>query len=277
MGEILQKRVAESLPIRAVMCLGGGVGLVLLGQLAKGPLSGVGFLPPQGKLVLFWVWLVAVLLFTVGFLWFLVRELFVEPRRERKLTEKRSRVSSYLHMALQMASELAAERNAPKFEEAVERFYAFLFYCVPQVLSPGSDIRRLALFVLDSESGDPPTMLKVAQACEAFPAEYARSLRLPMEGSIAGKAYRTKKSWRAGLGDPDWCKIEHDPIQGYQTIMCAPVVLGGDVIGVLSIDHSNVDAFSDEDQEHFELFTRHVALVWALAHPAGTALPDRLE
>ena len=277
MGEILQKRVAESLPIRAVMCLGGGVGLLLLGQLAKGPLSGVGFLPPQGKLVLFWVWLVAVLLFTVGFLWFLVRELFVEPRRERKLNEKRNRVSSYLHIALQMAGELAAKRDDPKFEDKVERFYGFLFYCVPQVLSSGSDVRRLALFVPDSDSDNPPTMLKVARACEAFPAEYEHSLRLPIEGSIAGKAYRTKKSWRAGTSDPDWYQVEDDPIQGYQTVMCAPVVLGGDAIGVLSIDHSNVEAFSDEDQEYFELFTRHVSLVWALAHPASTALPDCLK
>ena len=57
-------------------------------------------------------------------------------------------------------------------------------------------------------------------------------------------------------------------MQNYNTIMCSPVVLGSEVVGVLSIDHSEREAFSGEDQDHFELFARQFALVWALSHPA---------
>jgi hypothetical protein len=267
MADNLWKRATESLPIRALMCFAGCAGIGILGQIVRGPVSGMPFVPYWLKVALFYTWLGVCCLLGLGFLCFLLFGLAAQ-RRERKAAEKRRRVNAHLHMAVQMSSELAATAGTSQFPAALERFYRFLFYCIPQVLSPGSEIRRLALFVPDTESDDPPTHLRVEQACEAFPADYADRLRLPVTGSVAGKVYRTGKSYRAGRDDPEFWEVPDDPMQNYETVMCSPAVLQGEVVAVLSIDHSEREAFSDEDQDHFELFARQFALVWALSHPA---------
>lgn len=267
MTEVLLRKAGESLPIRALLCLGGCAGIAILGSLARGPISGMPFVPGWLKHVLFYLWLGVLCALGAGFLWFLVLELW-RQKQDRRAAKKRSRVSAHLHLALQMASELAVSAQGPGFLAGVARYYQFLFYCIPQLLTPASEIRRLAFFVPDAESGDPPALLRVEQACDAFPPEYAATLRLQVTGSVAGKVYRTRKSYRGGPDDPDWQQVPEDPMQNYQTVMCAPVVLNEQVVGVLSIDHSDAGAFSDEDQDHFELFARLFALVCALTHAA---------
>ncbi len=265
LSENLWKRAVDSLPRRAILCFAGCGAIVLLGQLMRAPVSGVTFVPYWLRHILFYIWLAVSCALAAMFLWFLGIEIALQKRQ--KVAERlRKRVDEHIHLAVQMAGELAANSGTPGFTQAVDRYFSFLFYCIPQLLTPASEIRRLAFLVSDGASGDPPALLRVERACDAFPSGYQAALRLKIAGSIAGKVYRTGRSYRGGPGDPDWQDSPDDPAKNYQTVMCAPVALGEKVIGVLSIDHSECGAFSDEDQDRLELFARLFALVWALTH-----------
>jgi DNA-binding response OmpR family regulator len=112
--------------------------------------------------------------------------------------------------------------------------------------------------------------------CRVYPLAENLSLathitQIPLPGGInkrigiTGRAARDKRTIRIAdvTRDPDYIAY----ITDIRSEMSVPLIYGGKCIGVLDVEHREVDAFSEEDQEFLE----------ALAHQAAIALRDHVN
>jgi GAF domain-containing protein len=179
--------------------------------------------------------------------------------------DRRASIWNQVAAATQWIADLAAARGQPDRVEKAYRVLDKLFYCVPQALAASSQYHRIALFVLDQKVAETAQLLISREV--GFESEvYVSKLRLPVQGSIAGLVYRTRRSYRTGdvLNDENWLKVEDDP-QKYRSLMCAPVIAADEILGVLSIDSTETDAFTEEDELSLGIFARQVAVILTLA------------
>lgn len=264
------KRVLGVVPKRPLLCLAGLLVWIYVGRLIC-PSDPDTALPARRIAAAYSAaWQVGVALWAVAFAALLAWEI-VAARSDKAAGVKRERIGRHLHFMLQASAELARKVNTPEFPEAADRFFDLLFYCVPQVLSGSPQLRRMAFLVPDTSASGAPTHLRIGRCCSAFAAEHVASLRLPLWGSTAGRAFRTKTSVIGTRGDPDWYDAPDESSSDYGSVLCSPVVLGDEAIGVLSIDQSAADSFSDDDKDYLELLARLVALVSALLAPRPAA------
>jgi GAF domain-containing protein len=178
--------------------------------------------------------------------------------------DRRGSIWQIVAAASQWLADLACELNTEGLPRRAYAVMGELFYCVPQALAASSQYHRIVLFEPTvSEAGD--TELRITRHAGFSSDSYAERLRLPLEGSVAGLAYTRGKSYRTGdvLKDPNWLRVEDDP-QKYRALLCAPVVAGDRVLGVLSVDSTQVDAFTEEDELGLGIFARQVAVIITL-------------
>jgi GAF domain-containing protein len=184
---------------------------------------------------------------------------------ERHRTEDRQKsIRNQIGAASQWLADLSCELGTEKLTTQAMKVLDSLFYCIPQTLASSSQYHRIALFIIDDNSPE-NIHLKVFRHAGFDSDAYTDSLRLPINGSIAGLSYRTKQAYRTGdiEQDDNWLKIENDP-QKYCSLMCAPAVAGGQVLGVLSIDSTEKSAFTDDDELSLGIFARQVAVILSL-------------
>lgn len=76
---------------------------------------------------------------------------------------------------------------------------------------------------------------------------------------VIGRAIKTGATQRLGdvLDSPDY--VVSDPRT--QSELAVPIVLGGDVIGVINVEHSEAQAFDRDDQQALEMFASQAAIV----------------
>ena len=115
-----------------------------------------------------------------------------------------------------------------------------------------------------------------------LPSEYREYVaRNPMaldRGTLAGRVGLDRRATQITdvLADPDYSRSEAQRLAGYRTLMGVPMLLGGEVVGVLSVWRAEVDPFSDRAVEvlatlaaQAALAVRIVSLVRALESRSG--------
>lgn len=107
------------------------------------------------------------------------------------------------------------------------------------------ELRRCAIwFPVD----DSRLVMHVASA--GFPDYYRRSRTLEIDGSFAGRCYRTKTS---AYTPNVWTDREfrHDPNSAheYNSLICVPFVFGNISLGVITVDGRAENTFTPEDPE----------------------------
>ncbi|MEX0974651.1 MAG: GAF domain-containing protein [Bacillota bacterium] len=108
--------------------------------------------------------------------------------------------------------------------------------------------------------------LEMVAGSSAFDVEYKNRVKLKIDGSVAGRCYRTKK---ASI-DPDVLKnkdfqvMSGDP-HTYRSLMCAPIVFEEDktCLGVLTVDGKEADVFGDEDLQTAKAHAEIASIVMA--------------
>lgn len=119
------------------------------------------------------------------------------------------------------------------------------------------ELHRCAIWVpIDDRS----LIMYVASA--GFPDYYRRSRTLEIDGSVAGRCYRTKTS----VYIPDVRgerEFKHDPnsAHAYYSLICVPLTFGEICLGVISIDGRAANAFTQADVEIVETYAEIVKMI----------------
>jgi signal transduction histidine kinase/DNA-binding response OmpR family regulator len=81
-------------------------------------------------------------------------------------------------------------------------------------------------------------------------------------GSLVGRVGLDRRATQITdvLADPDYGQAEAQRVAGFRTIMGVPMLLDGDVVGVLSVWRTRVDPFSDRAVEVLTTFAAQAAL-----------------
>jgi signal transduction histidine kinase/DNA-binding response OmpR family regulator len=81
-------------------------------------------------------------------------------------------------------------------------------------------------------------------------------------GSLVGRVGLDRRATQITdvLADPDYGQTEAQRVAGFRTIMGVPMLLDGEVVGVLSVWRTQVDAFSDRAVEVLTTFAAQAAL-----------------
>ena len=81
-------------------------------------------------------------------------------------------------------------------------------------------------------------------------------------GSLAGRVGLDRRATQITdvLADPDYSRPEAQRVAGFRTLMGVPMLLDGDVVGVLSVWRTKVDPFSDRAVEVLATFAAQAAL-----------------
>jgi signal transduction histidine kinase/CheY-like chemotaxis protein len=81
-------------------------------------------------------------------------------------------------------------------------------------------------------------------------------------GSLVGRVGLDRRATQITdvLADPDYGQAEAQRVAGFRTIMGVPMLLDGDVVGVLSVWRTQVDPFSDRAVEVLTTFAAQAAL-----------------
>jgi transcriptional regulator with GAF, ATPase, and Fis domain len=131
---------------------------------------------------------------------------------------------------------------------------------IPLLLKSMKNIsHRCAVFKLDPED---VTKLMIFEGC-GFSIMGKENLRLDINDSIAGNVYKN--------GEYIYCKdiTAHKNFsphpkatKQYYSLLCVPIVYKGNTIGVLSIDGSTKDCFTQDDIEYFKMFSNQLAIIF---------------
>ena len=81
-------------------------------------------------------------------------------------------------------------------------------------------------------------------------------------GTLAGRVALDRRATQITdvLADPDYALADAQRVAGYRTVMGVPMLLDGDVVGVLSVWRTQVDPFSDHAVEVLTTFAAQAAL-----------------
>jgi len=81
-------------------------------------------------------------------------------------------------------------------------------------------------------------------------------------GTLAGRVALDRRDTQIAdvLADPDYALMDAQRVGGYRTVMGVPMLLDGEVVGVLSVWRTQVDPFSDHAVEVLTTFAAQAAL-----------------
>jgi signal transduction histidine kinase/DNA-binding response OmpR family regulator len=85
---------------------------------------------------------------------------------------------------------------------------------------------------------------------------------VPERGSLVGRVGLNRRATQITdvLADPDYGQTEAQRVAGFRTVMGVPMLLDGEVVGVLSVWRTRVDPFSDRAVEVLTTFAAQAAL-----------------
>lgn len=112
---------------------------------------------------------------------------------------------------------------------------------------------RVGLFAPDAERLG---SLRLYQICSrGFTLVHAQTQRLPIERTAAGWTYRTGNVYcnlHLSKNRDGVYRLREEGTYPYESLLCVPVKVGSQIIGVLSVDAQNPDAFTDEHRFYVE-------------------------
>jgi len=90
----------------------------------------------------------------------------------------------------------------------------------------------------------------------------AKNPVVPERGSLVGRVGLGRRATQITdvLADPDYGQTEAQRVAGYRTVMGVPMLLDGEVVGVLSVFRTQVSPFSDRAVEVLTTFAAQAAL-----------------
>ncbi|MFU8869359.1 PAS domain S-box protein [Natronococcus sp.] len=159
-----------------------------------------------------------------------VRDISDRKRMERELRERRAKIES-LH---EVASRLDDCRRPEEIYELI--------------VETAEDVLEFDVCVVDRAVGD--SLVKVALSSHLDDADYVE--RIPIETGIAGKTYRTGRTYR--IDDVERCEDAAADAGAYASLLSAPI---GDH-GVFQAAAKEPGAFDGHDEELVELLLSHV-------------------
>ncbi len=158
-----------------------------------------------------------------------VRDISDRKRMERELRERRAKIES-LH---EVASCLDDRRRPEEIYELI--------------VETAEDVLEFDVCVVDRAVGD--SLVKVALSSHLDDADYVD--RIPIETGIAGKTYRTGRTYR--IDDVERCEDAAADAGAYASVLSAPI---GDH-GVFQAAAKEPSAFDRHDEELVELLLSH--------------------
>lgn len=95
--------------------------------------------------------------------------------------------------------------------------------------------------------------------------EGIKHMRLPINNSCAGVAFRNAEVYYCvdKRNDPHWISLPNAR-HNYGSIVCIPIKASGKVLGVLSVDAVEPNAFEKDDIDRLQLFTYQLAILLKL-------------
>ncbi|PKM80343.1 MAG: hypothetical protein CVU89_14095 [Firmicutes bacterium HGW-Firmicutes-14] len=103
--------------------------------------------------------------------------------------------------------------------------------------------------------------LGMVAASSGYADHYRNQRTLPIDGSIAGRCYRTKKSIYSSNINLDRDFKSNSSQTPYNSLICVPLVFGNSCLGIITVDGKEVHAFVEEDVEAVETYGKIVTLI----------------
>lgn len=105
-------------------------------------------------------------------------------------------------------------------------------------------------------------LLGILAASAGFPDNYRTQRFLEIDGSVAGRCFRTRNSTIIPKVSEDR-EFRHNPNSPhtYNSLICVPIMFGNICLGVLTVDGKEENAFKSEDIETVEIYAEMVAMV----------------
>jgi transcriptional regulator with GAF, ATPase, and Fis domain len=127
--------------------------------------------------------------------------------------------------------------------------------------SRGREVHRCAIWQPRDEKH-----LEMVAGSSAFDVDFKNWVSLKIDGSVAGRCYRTKKASidADATKNKDYQVIPEDP-HTYLSLMCAPIVFEEDkaCLGVLTVDGKEKGVFRDEDLQTVKAHAEMASIVMA--------------
>jgi len=214
--------------------------------------------------------------------------LVVQPNEQiRQYQEENTKLSTeskqktlLIKLLQQMSVEIAkaiACRTNQEFAELCKAVYQYALPGIGIVLTKQqANNHRVAVFIPHSE-----TELKIHVAVNFSP-DGMKHLRLSILDSAAGKVYRTGETYFCGDVTTEGNSFTAHPkaSKQYLSLICVPIKMGEEIVGVLSIDGEEKNSFSNEEAEYLRYFANTLAPFLYLELYRGEIeriLPNRAE
>lgn len=155
------------------------------------------------------------------------------------------------------------EENLPQLDERARHIiHNMIVDQIPLALKSTKNIRhRCAVFIVDNSDY---SKLMIFEAC-GYSLEGKEKLRLDINNSMAGEVFRTGKLKYSGDITKEKSFNPHPrATKKYYSLLCAPIKVRDQVIGVLSLDGSEKDCFTQDDVDYVRIFSNLLAIIMDL-------------
>lgn len=152
--------------------------------------------------------------------------------------------------------------NKDECEKHALKVFDMVVEQIPVCLKRARSINhRCAIFVPDHQQ---PEYLKILEG-SGFSVDGKEKLRLDMD-TLAGLAYRTGEvQYSPDVTKDERFKPHPKARRKYHSLLCVPIKSGKHVFGVLSVDGSDIDCFTEDDKQYVQLFATQIAIIFPLA------------
>lgn len=144
------------------------------------------------------------------------------------------------------------------FEKKLEMIYNAILLALVSVLKLcQEDINRTIIFIPDGEVN--PVELKVYKGL-GISLEAHNNLRLAINRTIAGRAFVNSLPEVCGdVSNSPFFTVNPRSSAEYSSLICAPIIINGRTVGVLSVDATSKDAFNRDSILYLEAFAGIIA------------------
>jgi putative methionine-R-sulfoxide reductase with GAF domain len=149
-----------------------------------------------------------------------------------------------------------------KRNEHAKKIIDMIIEQIPLCLKSMKNINhRCAVFTVDH---DTPNTLKIYEGC-GYSIEGKNKLRLEISNSVAGKVFTTGEyQYIEDVSKSKLFTPNPKATKKYFSLLCVPIKLNGNTVGVLSIDGSEKSCFNEDDIEYFKMFSNLIAIVFSI-------------
>jgi putative methionine-R-sulfoxide reductase with GAF domain len=155
------------------------------------------------------------------------------------------------------------ENNSAELDERARHIiHNMIVDQIPLALKSMKNIRhRCAVFIVDNSDY---SKLMIFEGC-GYSLDGKEKLRLEINNSMAGEVFRTGKIKYSGdVSKEKSFKPHPKATKKYRSLLCVPVIVRDQVIGVLSLDGSEKDCFTQDDIDYVRIFSNLLAIIMDL-------------